>query len=409
VKRPDLSAADDAALDKPRSNKTLLVGVYGRHTSRAEAEDHLDELERLVETAGGRVVARALQERGTPDPATFVGKGKVKELTEAAQAMGVGWTVFDDELSPSQTRNLEKELPTRVMDRPGVILQIFASRARSREAMTQVELAQLQYALPRLAGGAGANLEQQRGGGAFRGGAGERKIELDRRRIRKRIAVLKADLLRIEKGREVRRRNLRRVPTVSLVGYTNAGKTTLFNALTKSKELAEDRLFATLDPRHARLMGVGGRAIVLTDTIGLVRKLPHSLVASFRSTLTEVNDADVLVHVVDASSPRADEERRVAEEVLAELGVDGKRILLAYNKVDVGDSRQSIVDSRQESRESKVESRKSEETEADALRISARTGLGLDLLRAAVVARLAALGVEVPMYGHAPAPADVGA
>ncbi|HKC23494.1 MAG TPA: GTPase HflX [Thermoanaerobaculia bacterium] len=380
MKRPGSSDNAEAAKDKPRNSKTLLASVFGKHVSRAEAEDHLDELERLVETAGGKVVARALQERGSPDPATFVGKGKVKELAEAAEALGAGWTVFDDELSPSQTRNLEKELPTRVMDRPGVILQIFASRARSREAMTQVELAQLQYALPRLTAGAGANLEQQRGGGAFRGGAGERKLELDRRRIRKRIATLKQDLARIEKGREVRRKSLRRVPTVSLVGYTNAGKTTLFNAMTKSKELAEDRLFATLDPRHARLTGVGGRAIVLTDTIGFVRKLPHSLVASFRSTLTEVNDADVLVHLVDASSPQADEQRKVAEDVLAELGVDAKRVLLAYNKVD----KNGVPGGRDDG----------------ALRISATTGLGLAELKAAIVDRFAALGVEVPLYGQ---------
>ena len=188
-----------------------------------------------------------------------------------------------------------------MLDRAGVILRIFASRARSREAMTQVELARLQYELPRLAGKA-QGLAQQRGGGAFRGGAGERKIELDRRRVRTRIAKLKEELQHIETQRDVRRKGMKRVATVSLVGYTNAGKTTLFNRLTSSKEFAEDRLFATLDPRHARLHGVGGRAIVLADTVGFLRKLPHTLVASFKSTLAEVKDADLLVHVVDASS-----------------------------------------------------------------------------------------------------------
>ncbi|HSB36674.1 MAG TPA: GTPase HflX, partial [Thermoanaerobaculia bacterium] len=191
------AGAEDA---RPRSPRTVLVGVYGRTVTRAIAEDHLDELERLVGTAGGIVVARALQERKSPDPATYVGKGKVAELAELARAQGAGWTVFDDELSPSQVRNLEKGLPTNVLDRPGVILQIFAARARSREAMTQVELARLEYLLPRLAGG-GTSLAQQRGGGAFRGGAGERKIELDRRKIRRRIATLKEDLGRIERGR----------------------------------------------------------------------------------------------------------------------------------------------------------------------------------------------------------------
>jgi len=341
------------------------------------AEDHLDELERLVETAGGRVVARVIQERRSPDNATFVGKGKVAEIAEAAVALGAGWTIFDDELSPSQIKNLEKELPTQVMDRSGVILQIFAERARSREAMTQVELARLEYLLPRLSGSVGG-LAQQRGGGAFRGGFGEKQIELDRRKIRRRISTLKEDLAKIETGRIVRRRNMRRVATVSLVGYTNAGKTTLFNKLTSSKEFAEDRLFATLDPRHARLHGVGGRAIVLSDTVGFLRKLPHSLVASFKSTLTEVEEADLLVHVVDASSPQAEEQQTVAEDVLQEMGVDMKRVLLVYNKAD----RVSAVP-----------------RDASAVPISAVTGLNLDVLKQRIVEQLQALGVAVPVYG----------
>ena len=378
--KPTPKSAAAAEEPRPRSNRTVLVGVYGRQVSRTAAEDHLDELERLVDTAGGKVVARALQERKSPDPATYVGKGKVEELAELARAQGVGWTVFDDELSPSQVRNLEKALPTHVFDRPGVILQIFAARARSREAMTQVELARLEYLLPRLAGG-GESLAQQRGGGAFRGGAGERKIELDRRKIRRRISTLKEELSRIERGRVVRRKRMRQVPVVALVGYTNAGKTTLFNRLTSSAEFAEDRLFATLDPRHARLHGVGGRAIVVTDTVGLLRKLPHTLVASFRSTLAEVEDADLLVHVVDASSPQADEQRAVAEELIAEFGVPKEKVLLAYNKMDLAPV---LVPAGED------------------LRISAATGDGLPELRAAVVARLDALGVRVPVYGAGP-------
>lgn len=362
------------------------MGVYGRHVSRAMAEDHLDELARLVETAGGNVVARALQERRSPDHSTFVGSGKLKEIAEAAEALGAGWTVFDDELSPSQIKNLDEALPTRVSDRASVILEIFASRARSREAMTQVELARLQYMLPRLAGGS-TGLSQQRGGGAFRGGFGEKQIELDRRKIRRRIDTLKLDLARIEKSREVRRKTLRHVATVSLVGYTNAGKTTLFNRLTASKEFAEDRLFATLDPRHARLHGVGGRAIVLSDTVGFLRKLPHSLVASFKSTLTEVHEADLLVHVVDASSPQSDEQRAVAEAVLLEMGVEPKRVLLVYNKVDRPTP--LVLDT-------------------GALRISATTGDGLEALRAAVIAQLEALGVTVDLYGMQGVPALAG-
>ncbi len=358
----------------------ILVGLFGRETDRATAEDHLDELERLVDTAGGAVVARALQERKAPDPALFIGRGKVEEIAELGRNVGAGWTVFDDELSPSQVRNLEKALPTRVLDRPGVILQIFAARARTREAMTQVELAQLEYLLPRLVGGV-RGLAQQRGGGAFRAGAGERKLELDRRKIRRRIATLKEELGKIERGRAVRRKRLRRVPVVALVGYTNAGKTTLFNRLSASKEFAEDRLFATLDPRHARLQGVAGRAIVVGDTVGFLRKLPHQLVASFRSTLAEAGEADLLVHVVDASSPQAEGQRKAVEEVLDGMGVPRNRVLLAYNKSDLPAPQLADL---------------------DALRISALSGAGLAELRAAVVARLEALGTAIPRYGAGP-------
>lgn len=363
------------ATERPASDKAILVGVFGRAVSRALAEDHLDELARLVDTAGGRVVARALQERAAPDPATYVGKGKVKELAEAAEAMGVGSVVFDDELSPSQVKNLEKSLPARVLDRPAVILEIFAGRARTREAMTQVELARLQYLLPRLTG-ATAGLAQQRAGGMFRAGGGEKKLELDRRKIRRRIATLKEELSRIERSRDVRRRRQSRLATVSLAGYTNAGKTTLFNRLSSSRELAEDRLFATLDPRHARMLGVGGRPIVLSDTVGFLRKLPHDLVASFKSTLSEVEDSDLVVHVVDAASEQADEQRRVADEVLAELGVAKERVLLVLNKSDLPGARGFA---------------------SDGLRVSAASGEGLEALRAAIVERLTALGVPIPL------------
>jgi GTP-binding protein HflX len=373
VRHPDTS--EGAVPSKKTDNsKVILAGIFGRSIARPIAEDHLDELERLVDTAGGQVVARVLQERDGPDPALFLGRGKIKEVAELAQAIEAGWVVFDDELTPSQVRNLEKELPSRVLDRPAVILQIFAARARSREAMTQVELARLQYLLPRLSSAA-ANLSQQRGGGAFRAGGGEKQIELDRRKIRRRISTLKEDLERIEKSRSVQRRRLNRVAVIALAGYTNAGKTTLFNRLTSSAEFAEDRLFATLDPRHARLLGVAGRPIVVGDTVGFLRKLPHSLVASFRSTLREVEEADLVVHVVDASSPAADEQRQVAEEVLADLGVTAERILLVYNKVDaVPEGTGSLT----------------------GLPVSAKTGLGLADLRAAVVSRLETLGVPVP-------------
>ncbi|MCC6131906.1 MAG: GTPase HflX [Acidobacteria bacterium] len=378
MRNPDTSGGALPS-NKTENSKVILAGLFGRALPRAVSEDHLDELERLVDTAGGQVIARVLQERDTPDPATYLGRGKVREVAEQAGALSAGWIVVDDELTPSQVRNLEKELPARVLDRPAVILQIFAARARSREAMTQVELARLQYLLPRLSSSA-ANLAQQRGGGAFRAGGGEKQIELDRRKIRRRIATLKEELERIEKSRGVQKRRLHRMAVIALAGYTNAGKTTLFNRLTSSREFAEDRLFATLDPRHARLLGVEGRPVVVSDTVGFLRKLPHSLVASFRSTLREVEEADLVVHVVDASSPQAEEQRQVAEEVLAGLGVDPERILLGYNKVDALTA-------------------KGENPEA--LSFSAKTGEGMAELKAAIVKRLESLGVPIPVPNYA--------
>ncbi len=382
VKRP-AGAPAIAPKDPARNSRVILAGIFGRKLDRPSAEDHLDELERLVDTAGGRVAARVLQEREAPDPATFLGRGKLVEVAELAHNIEADWIVIDDELSPSQVRNLEKALPVHVLDRPAVILEIFASRARSREAMTQVELARLQYLLPRLSGSM-ADLAQQRGGGAFRAGGGEKKIELDRRKIRRRISVLKEDLVRIEKSQTVKRRRMQKVAVVALAGYTNAGKTTLFNKLTSSSEFAEDRLFATLDSRHARLLGVEGRPIVVSDTVGFLRKLPHSLVASFRSTLREVEDADLVVHVVDASSPQASEQRRVAEEVLESLGVEMERVLLVYNKIDllpVGAATEGAPG------------------------ISARSGEGLPELKRTIVSRLEALGtaVAIPVFATEPA------
>jgi GTP-binding protein HflX len=318
-----------------KRERVLIVGVALKGVPRAVAEDHLDELERLVDTAGGDVVGRFVKERAAPDPATYIGKGAVEEIGAAARAQRVGLIVFDDELSPGQVRNLEKAWgeSVRVLDRPGLILDVFALHARSREARTQVELAQLQYLLPRLSGGYG-HLSRL-GGGIGGRGAGEQKLELDRRKIRDRIARLRGDLQKIEVARLVRRRGRRRYFQVAIAGYTNAGKTTLFNRLTRDSAYAADRLFATLDARAARAATPGLSEVIFVDTVGLVRKLPTSLVASFRSTLSEIRDADLVFHVIDASSPRADEEERVATETFAELGVAADRILPVWNKADL--------------------------------------------------------------------------
>ena len=312
----------------------MIVGVAPKGVPRAVAEDHLDELERLVDTAGGVVVERFVKERVAPDPATYVGKGSVEAIGAAARGENAGLVVFDDELSAGQVRNLEKAWGerVRVLDRPGLILDVFALHARSREARTQVELAQLQYLLPRLAGAYG-HLSRL-GGGIGGRGAGEQKLELDRRKIRDRIARLRRDLTRIEVARLVRRRGRRRHAQVAIAGYTNAGKTTLFNRLTRDAAFAADRLFATLDARAARAASARLSNVIFVDTVGFVRKLPPALVASFRSTLSEIREADLVVHVLDASSPRVDEEEKVALETFEELGVPRDRILAVRNKAD---------------------------------------------------------------------------
>jgi GTP-binding protein HflX len=313
----------------------VIVGVFSRTVPRFVSDEHLDELERLVASAGGDVVARVVKERAAPDPATYVGRGAVEEIGAIAADERAPLVVFDDELTPAQVRNLEERWGEEVtaLDRPGLILDVFASHARTREARTQVNLAQLQYLLPRLAGRYG-HLSRLAGGIGGRG-AGEQKLELDRRKIRDRITRLRHDLDRIETSRRVRRRSRAGRFQVAIAGYTNAGKTTVFNRLTNESAYAADRLFATLDSRTARGAHSRLSKVVFVDTVGFVRKLPPSLVASFRSTLSEIRDADLVLHVLDAASPRVDEERRVALEVLDELGVDPPRILPVWNKTDL--------------------------------------------------------------------------
>ena len=312
--------------------KTIAVGLVLPTLSRSVAEEHLAELEKLIETAGGVVVERELARRPSPDPATFVGKGKAEQLKTLVDATGATLIVFDDDLSPAQARNLEKITGAAVIDRSGLILDIFAGRARSREARTQVELAQLEYALPRLTR-AWTHLERQAGGIGTRG-VGETQLELDRRIIRNRIAHLKTELRKIERTRATQRKGRGETFVVALVGYTNAGKSTLFNRLTQGEAVAVDKLFATLDPKTQRMTFPMPRETVVVDTVGFIRKLPHDLVASFRSTMEEAVAADLVLHVIDVSHPQFEEQREIGEQVLKDLGVDDARVLEVLNKTD---------------------------------------------------------------------------
>ncbi len=316
--------------------QAILVGV--ERQSSWDIADSLEELAQLAETAGAVVVDRMWQKRDRPDAALFVGRGKVQEIAAARQEKGANLIIFDDELSPAQQRNLEQNLGTKVLDRTALILDIFAQRARTHEGKLQVELAQLKYNLPRL-GGQGLVLSRL-GGGIGTRGPGETKLEVDRRRIRDRIADIEREIKLIRRHRELhrQRRQSARVPGIALVGYTNAGKSTLLNALTAADVLAEDKLFATLDPTTRKITLPGGQEALLTDTVGFIQKLPHQLVAAFRATLEEVVQADLLLHVIDASHPRHLEQSDAVFSVLGELGAADKPVIPVYNKIDRLDS-----------------------------------------------------------------------
>jgi len=314
----------------------IAVALILPDLTRSVAEEHLSELEKLIETAGGAVVDRVFAKRPRPDPATYVGSGKAEQLKSLAANSGAKLIVFDDDLSPAQARNLEKITEVKVIDRSGLILDIFAGRARSREARTQVELAQLEYMLPRLTR-AWTHLERQAGGIGTRG-VGETQLELDRRIIRNRIARLKEDLTKIERIRETQRKSRNAAYTVALVGYTNAGKSTLFNRLTSGSAEAADKLFATLDAKSAKAVFEMPRETVVIDTVGFIRKLPHHLVASFRSTMEEAVAADLVLHVIDSSHPQFEDQRAVGEDVLRDLGVQLDRVVEVYNKADRTDA-----------------------------------------------------------------------
>jgi GTPase len=378
-----------ALIERAIREKIVLVGVSIPPETMDETEASVDELALLVDTAGADEVARVFQRRQAPDPPTYVGKGKAEELREVAQTTDSDTVVFDNELTPAQQFNLEKLLGRTAIDRTAVILDIFAQNAHSQEGKAQVELAQLRYRLPRLRG-RGRALSQQAGGMSAGGGArigtrgpGETQLEVDRRRIVRRLHKLEAELRQIAKHRQTQRKAQRRgqLPRLAIVGYTNAGKSTLLNRLTDAEVLVEDRLFATLDATTRRLSLPGGESVLVTDTVGFIRKLPHQLVEAFRSTLDVAVDADLLVHVVDASAPDPAGNIRAVRDVLAEIGADGVPELLAFNKSDLAPgSAKRLADVWEGS-----------------VALSAVTGEGVDDLLRTIGSRLRALMTVVEM------------
>ena len=336
--------AGGALIERNFRERIVLVGVTVPPHRVDDVERSLDELALLVDTAGADTVGRVNQRRDAPDPATFVGKGKAHEIRELSEEVDSDTVVFDDELTPAQQFNLEKLLGRTALDRTAVILDIFAQNAHSQEGKAQVELAQLRYRLPRLRG-SGSRLSQQAGGIGTRG-PGETQLEVDRRRIQRRIHKLEDDLKHVRRHRstqsKARRRSANR--SVSIVGYTNAGKSTLLNCLTNAGVLVENRLFATLDATTRRLPLPGGETVFVSDTVGFVNKLPHQLVQAFKSTLDVVVDADLLVHVVDGSGPDPEGNIEVVRSVLTEIGAGAVPELLVFNKADAGDEPRRLAD-----------------------------------------------------------------
>lgn len=321
--------------DQQDTNQQDRVVIVGTDIDKEQkVEETLQELERLVETAGGETVGRIIQRRESPDPATYIGKGKLEELKALRTETQATTVIFDDQLSPAQQRNLENALEVKVLDRTALILDIFAQRARSHEGQLQVELAQMRYVLPRL-GGKGLVLSRL-GGGIGTRGPGETKLEVDRRRIRSKIHDIEEEIKNVCAQRAVHRsrREQSGLPCIAIVGYTNAGKSTLLNRLTDAGVLVEDKLFATLDPTIRLLVLPSGRKVLLADTVGFIRKLPHALIAAFRATLEEVIYADVLMHVLDASAPDWQEQSKAVYDVLKELGVVDKPMITVMNKTD---------------------------------------------------------------------------
>ncbi len=384
-----------ALIERSFRERIVLCGVTIPPERPDDTEAHLDELELLVDTAGADVLARVLARRTTPDPATFVGKGKAEELREVSLEVDSDTVVFDSDLSPAQQRNLEKILGRTAISRTEVILDIFAQNARTAEGRAQVELAQLRHRLPRLRG-RGTAFSRQAGamgaGGAKAPigsrGPGETQLEVDRRRLLSRVSRLEADLKSLARTRRTQAKSRARAGnrTVSIVGYTNAGKSTLLNRLTDAGVLVEDRLFATLDPKVRRLDLPGGEAVLLSDTVGFVRKLPHQLVEAFKSTLEIVTESDLLIHVVDASGPDPDGQIEAVRTVLTDIGADHVPELLAFNKLDrlPSDEERAADDER-------VDAKTLLATHPGSIGLSALTGEGVTDLLEVVAGRLRAL------------------
>ena len=358
-----------------RTERVFLVAAQLKSRNGWETRDSLEELAQLVTTAGGDVVGDGVQKLDAIHAATFIGKGKADEFAAQCRRQNVDTVVFDDELAPAQSRNLEKVFNCKILDRTSLILDIFARRARTREGKLQIELAQLQHLLPRLTRFWG-HLSRQQGGIGMRGGEGETQLETDRRRVQDRIARLARDLEEVRRQRSLQRvtRQRNKFPLASIVGYTNAGKSTLLNTLTGAGVLVEDKLFATLDPTTRRLRLPTNQNVLLSDTVGFIRKLPHGLVEAFKATLEEVAQADLLLHVIDTSHPQADEQIAAVNVVLAEIGAADKPTVMIFNKTDLLPNRE-------------VASRFLEH-HPHAVAISATTGDGLQALLAEIGSRL---------------------
>jgi GTP-binding protein hflX len=384
--RTELEDISEVEYRQLRLERVVLVSVWTSGTQQ-DADNAMAELKLLAETAGSEVLEALVQRRSQPDPATYVGRGKVDEVADVVRVTGADTVICDGELQPAQLRNLEDRVKVKVVDRTALILDIFASHAKSAEGKAQVELAQLQYLKQRLRGW-GGNLSRQTGGRAAGGagiggrGPGETKLETDRRRIHHRIAQLRRRLREMEATREGKRaeRRRNRVPSVAIVGYTNAGKSSLLNRLTGAGVLVEDALFATLDPTTRRTETRDGRVFTLTDTVGFVRHLPHDLVEAFRSTLEESATADLLLHVVDASDPDPEGQIAAVHQVLADIGASDVPELLVCNKADRAGHTMLLA---------------LRANHPDCVVVSARTGDGLEELAAAVEARLPSPGVEI--------------
>lgn len=380
------------------SERTILVGLITPEVSETQAEEYLDELAFLSETAGAEPVVRFLQRLDTPNPATFVGKGKLDEIAEYVSAHEVGLAIFDDELAPNQLRNIERQLGIRILDRTSLILDIFATRAQTAHAKTQVEMAQYQYMLPRLTR-LWTHLERQRGGNIGLRGPGETQLETDRRIILRKISQLKEQLKKIDKQKSVQRQNRGKMVRVALVGYTNVGKSTLMNVLAKSDIFAENKLFATLDTTVRKVV-LGNLAFLLADTVGFIRKLPTQLVESFKSTLDEVRELDLILHVVDISHPEFEDQIAVVTETLREIDALGdKPQILVFNKID---AYQHIPKDPDDLTPATKLNRTREELEkswmaqmgSDCTFISARTGEGMDELRRLLYDRVKAIHIQ---------------